>query len=76
MYAYCRRGEHTESQEDTSNLLESGEKHRDEIPSAGGWSDRSGHQHHSDLRLVHVDGDIPVDMMIEGGNDKGRVELN
>jgi len=34
-------GKHTESHEDTSNLLESGEKHSDEIPSEGGWSDRS-----------------------------------
>lgn len=36
---------HTESQEDTSNLLESGEKHNDEIPSEGGCRDRSSHQH-------------------------------
>ena len=36
---------HTESQEDTSNLLESGEKHNDEIPSEGGCRDRSNSQH-------------------------------
>jgi hypothetical protein len=36
---------HTESQEDTSNLLESGEKHKDEIPSEGGCKDRSDSQH-------------------------------
>ena len=41
VYAREIVGKHTESHEDTSNLLESGEKHSDEIPSEGGWSDRS-----------------------------------
>jgi hypothetical protein len=42
---------HTESQEDTSNLLESGEKHNDEIPSEGGCRDRSDSQHQQDTKL-------------------------
>jgi hypothetical protein len=46
-----RDGEHTESQEDTSNLLESGEKHNDEIPSEGGCRDRSNYQHEYHLVL-------------------------
>jgi hypothetical protein len=45
---------HTESQEDTSNLLESGEKPNDEIPSEGGCRDRSGGQHEIPLSALIV----------------------
>lgn len=50
----CVFRKHTESQDDTSNRLESGEKHNDDIPSEGGCTDRSSNQHDYHLLLECV----------------------